>query len=213
MTSYQPSAIGHSRPKGGSHQPSAISHQPKRRAALAVTAIVLAALAPALSVPGSPFPVPGLEAQETGLPVGAKAPASTLVETLDGKSFDLGQYVGKTPMLIEFWATWCPLCKQLEPTMIDVAKRYGNKVKFVGVAVSVNQTPERVKLYAEKHGLPLEVYYDRKGAAADGYDAAATSYVVVVDKAGTVVYTGLGGTQDLEAAIKKALGAPGTPGA
>jgi len=33
----------------------------------------------------------------------------------------------------------------------------------------------------------------------------ATSYVVVVNKAGKVVYTGLGGKQDLEAAIKKAL--------
>jgi len=97
--------------------------------------------------------------------------------------------------------------------MLDVAKKYGSKVKFIGVAVSVNQTPERVKLYAEKHGLPLEVYYDRKGAAADGYDAAATSYVVIVDKAGTVVYTGLGGSQNLEAGVKKALGAAGAPGA
>jgi len=159
-----------------------------------------------LSVAGSPFPVSALRAQETGLPVGAKAPTSTVVETLDGKSFDIGQYVGKTPMLIEFWATWCPLCKQLEPTMVDVAKKYGNKVKFIGVAVSVNQTPERVRLYAEKHGLPLDVYFDRKGTATDAYDAAATSYVVVVDKTGTVVYTGLGGAQNLEAAIKKALG-------
>ena len=33
----------------------------------------------------------------------------------------------------------------------------------------------------------------------------ATSYVVVLDKKGKVVYTGLGGKQDLEAAIRKAL--------
>ena len=189
-----------------SHQPSAISHQLKRRVWLVVASVGGVAIAPVLSVPGSPFPVPALHAQETGLPVGAKAPTSTVVQTLDGKSFDIGQYVGKTPMLIEFWATWCPLCKQLEPTMVDVAKKYGNKVKFIGVAVSVNQTPERVKLYAEKHGLPLDVYFDRKGTATDAYDAAATSYVVVVDKTGTVVYTGLGGTQNLDAAIKKALG-------
>jgi thiol-disulfide isomerase/thioredoxin len=196
---------GH-QPLHSSHQPSAISHQ--RRARLAVAALVITALAPAASVPGSlfPVPVPALQAQETGLPVGAKAPTSTIVETLDGKSFNIGQYVGKTPMLIEFWATWCPLCKQLEPTMIDVARKYGNKVKFIGVAVSVNQTPERVKLYAAKHGLPMEVYFDRKGTASDAYDAAATSYVVVVDKTGTVVYTGLGGSQNLEAAVKKALG-------
>ena len=101
---------------------------------LVVAALVTTAFAPLLSLPGSPVAVPALDAQETGLPVGAKAPASTIVETLDGKSFDIGQYVGKTPMLIEFWATWCPLCKQLEPTMVDVAKKYGNKVKFLGVA-------------------------------------------------------------------------------
>jgi len=186
-----------------SHQPSAIGHE--RHGIRLAIALAGLALVPAFSVPGSPFPVPALQAQETGLPVGSKAPASTIVETLDGKSFDIGQYIGKTPVLIEFWATWCPNCKQLEPTMVAVAKKYGNKVKFLGVAVSVNQSPERVKLYAEKHELPLEVYFDRKGTATDAYDAAATSYVVVVDKTGTVVYTGLGGTQNLEAAVKKAL--------
>jgi thiol-disulfide isomerase/thioredoxin len=177
-----------------------------RRAIQLVSAAATIALTPALSVSGSLFAPPALQAQETGLPVGAKAPTSTIVETLDGKSFDIGQYVGKTPVLIEFWATWCPNCKQLEPTMVDAAKKYGSRVKFLGVAVSVNQSPERVKLYAEKHGLPLEVYFDRKGTATDAYDAAATSYVVVLDKTGTVVYTGLGGTQNIEAAVKKALG-------
>jgi thiol-disulfide isomerase/thioredoxin len=176
------------------------------------TAMGAIALGPAVSVPCSLFPVPSLQAQETGLPVGSKAPTSTIVETLDGKSFDIGQYIGKTPVLIEFWATWCPNCKALEPTMLEVAKKYGSKVKFIGVAVSVNQSPERVKLYAEKHELPLEVYFDRKGTATDAYDAAATSYVVIMDRTGTVVYTGLGGSQNLEAAIKKALGSPAPTG-
>ena len=178
-----------------SHRPSAFGTL--RRASLLLTALGGIAFAPTIS---------RLGAQETGLPVGSKAPTSTIVETLDGKSFDIGQYVGKTPVLIEFWATWCPNCKQLEPTMVETAKKYGNKVNFLGVAVSVNQSPERVKLYAEKHALPLEIYFDRKGTATDAYDAAATSYVVVLDKTGTVVYTGLGGTQNLEAAVKKALG-------
>ena len=159
-----------------------------------------------LALLGFVFPALSLQAQETGLPVGSKAPTSTLVETLDGKPFDIGQYIGKTPVLIQFWATWCPNCKQLEPAMEAAAKKYAGKIKFVGVAVSVNQSPERVKLYAEKHALPMEVYFDKKGNAADSYDAAATSYIVVVDKAGTVVYTGLGGTQNVDAAVKKGIG-------
>ena len=186
------------------HRHSSLGHR-SRAIGLLIAAVGTIALFPVLAVPGGVTGLSILQAQETGLPVGAKAPASTIVETLDGKPFDIGQYVGKTPVLIEFWATWCPNCKQLEPAMVDAAKRYGSKVKFIGVAVSVNQSPERVKLYAEKHGLPLEVYFDRKGTATDAYDAAATSYVVVLDKTGTVVYTGLGGTQNVEAAVKKAL--------
>jgi predicted transcriptional regulator len=49
------------------------------------------------------------------------------------------------------------------------------------------------------------VVYDADGSAASAYDAPATSYVVVIDRAGKVVYTGVGGTQDLDAAIRKAL--------
>jgi thiol-disulfide isomerase/thioredoxin len=144
-------------------------------------------------------------AQDLGIELGAMAPAAA-VETLDGKPANLSQYVGKSPVLIEFWATWCPNCKQLEPAMDAAAKKYAGKIKFVAVAVSVNQSPERARLYAEKHALPLEVYFDKKGNAADAYDAAATSYIVVLDKTGTVVYTGLGGSQNLDAAIRKGIG-------
>ena len=149
-------------------------------------------------------PPASLAAQESGIQVGSKAPGA-VVETLDGKSIDLAKYIGKTPVLLEFWATWCPNCKQLEPALHAAHKKYGNVVKFVGVAVSVNQSPQRAKLYAEKHKLPLEVVYDRKGFASDAYEVVATSYIVVINKAGVVVYTGLGGDQDLEAAIKRAL--------
>ena len=145
-----------------------------------------------------------VRAQDLGLAVGSIAP-SAKVYTLDGKEADLAQYVGKTPTVIEFWATWCPNCKELEPTLLDVAKKYGNRVKFVGVAVSVNESPERVKAFVAKHGLPGDHYFDTKGNATDAYDVPATSYVVVIDKSGKIAYTGLGGKQDLETAIKKIL--------
>jgi thiol-disulfide isomerase/thioredoxin len=143
-------------------------------------------------------------AQDMGIEIGSKAPAAA-VETLDGKAADLSQYVGKEPVLIEFWATWCPNCKELEPHLKAVHAKYGSQVKFVGVSVSVNQSPERVKAYVAKHGIPGDQFFDRNGAATGAYDVPATSYVVVLDKSGKVVYTGLGGDQDLEKAIKKAL--------
>lgn len=143
-------------------------------------------------------------AQESGIPVGTKAPAAR-IETLDGQSADLAQFIGKGPVMIEFWATWCENCKELEPSVLAIQKKYAGKVQFVGVAVSVNQSPELVRRYVAKHGLAGTQLYDRKGTAIDAYDVPATSFVVVIDKGGKVVYTGLGGNQDLEAAIRKAL--------
>lgn len=143
-------------------------------------------------------------AQELGLPVGTAAPAAA-VQTLDGKATDLARYYGRTPVLVEFWASWCPNCKALEPQLQRIAREHGAKVKLVGVAVSVNQTPQRVRLYAEKYKVPMEFLWDAQGKATEAYDAPATSYVVLVDRAGKIVYTGQGSDQDLEGAVRKAL--------
>ncbi|MEO5580620.1 MAG: TlpA disulfide reductase family protein [Gemmatimonadaceae bacterium] len=148
--------------------------------------------------------VPSARAQDIGITVGKRAP-SAIVKTLDGKSVDLGSFVGRTPMLIEFWATWCPQCHELEPTLLAAQKKYGSKVKFIGVAVSIRQSPARLKAYQTKHKLPYEILFDADANASDAYEVPATSYVVVVNRKGDVVYTGLGGSQNLEAAIRKAL--------
>jgi thiol-disulfide isomerase/thioredoxin len=145
-----------------------------------------------------------LAAQDSGIPVGSKAPAAVL-ETLDGTPANLNAWIGREPLFIEFWATWCPNCRQLEPQLIKLQREYAGKMRFVGVAVSVNQSPELVKRYIATHGLQGEQLYDRKGFATDAYEVPATSYVVVINARGTIVYTGLGGRQDLAAAIRKAF--------
>src|SRR5438105_3045765 len=142
--------------------------------------------------------------QDMGIEVGKIAPA-VMLQTLDGKQLDLGNYIGKTPMLIEFWATWCPNCRELMPTLLASEKKFGKQVKFVAIAVAINQSPERVRRFLAAHPLPHDTFFDVDGKAAGAFDAPATSYVVVLDKTGKVVYTGLGGKQDLERAYRKAL--------
>jgi thiol-disulfide isomerase/thioredoxin len=139
-----------------------------------------------------------------GLAVGAKAPGA-VVQTLDGKRVDLSSYLGKGPVVLEFWALWCGNCKELEPQLLSLVKKYAGKVTFVSVAVSVNESPERVQRYITKYGFTHQVLFDANGAATDAYAVPATSYVVVVDRTGKIVYTGLGGDQKLEAAVQKGL--------
>ncbi|GLC23775.1 TlpA family protein disulfide reductase [Roseisolibacter agri] len=143
-----------------------------------------------------------VRAQESGLPVGTAAPAAA-VRTLAGQPTDLARYIGGRPTVIEFWATWCPNCKQLEPQLQRIARTYGSRVRLVAVAVSVSQTPQRAQLYARKYRLPMEMLWDGDGKATDAYEVPATSYVVIVDGTGKIAYTGQGGGQNLEAALKK----------
>jgi len=178
---------------------------PLIRASNATLRMWLVAFSVLTATVARPFmPHATVSAQEAGIPVGEKAPGGPL-ETLDGKTVDLASYYGKTPVVIEFWATWCPTCKQLEPAMRKVMTKYGAGVKFVTVAVSVNQSRQRVAAWQKINKMPGVLLYDRSGTVSGAFDVPATSYVVVVDKSGKVTYTGTGGTQNLDAAVKKAM--------
>jgi thiol-disulfide isomerase/thioredoxin len=142
-------------------------------------------------------------AQDSGLELGTQAP-SAMLHTLDGKPVDLAK-LAKGPAVIEFWATWCENCDHLLPAMQRAQAKYGKQVTFVAVAVSVNQSPRRVQLHAAKYKVPGVQLFDTKGEATGKWDVPATSHVVVLDRRGRVVYTGVGGDQDIEAAIRKAL--------
>ena len=141
-------------------------------------------------------------AQEAGIPIGAKAPIVS-VHDLDGKSVNLGRWIGKQPVFLEFWATWCTNCAALLPTVKAAATRYGAKVQFIGINVTVNQTPARARKYLETERPPYRALYDDERASIKAYKVPGTSFVVIIDAHGTVIYTGFGGDQHFEAALQK----------
>jgi len=144
-------------------------------------------------------------AQESALTLGSDAP-SAAVTTLDGQPANLSTFLAeKKPVVIEFWATWCPLCKELEPAMAEAKKKYDGRVVFVSVGVPQNQTPEKQRDYVKAHNLSGEFVFDRDGKAIAAYKANHTSYMVVVNAAGKVVYSGSGADQSIENAIARAF--------
>ena len=146
-----------------------------------------------------------LRAQDViGIPVGEKPPAVT-VQNLKGDSVSLSQWIGKKPVLVEFWATWCPICAELLPKMETAQKKYGDRVEFLVVAVAVNESQNTVRRHLEKQPMPFTFLWDGNGAAVRAFQAPATSYIAILDTKGTVVYTGVGSDQDLEAALEKTV--------
>jgi len=125
--------------------------------------------------------------------------------TTTSNAVDLGRWVGKKPVLVEFWATWCPVCAELLPRMEAARMKYGDRVEFLVVAVAVNQSPNTVRRHLARHPMPFRFLWDVNGNATRAFQAPATSYVAVLDAKGKVVYTGIGADQDLDAALARAL--------
>ena len=146
-----------------------------------------------------------LRAQDViGIPVGETPPAVTL-ENLNGDSVALSKWIGKKPVIVEFWATWCPICAELLPRMEAARKKYGDRVEFVVVAVAVNQSKNTVRRHLEKNPMPFTFLWDGNGAAVRAFQAPSTSYIAVLDAKGKVVYTGVGEDQDIERALTKVV--------
>jgi thiol-disulfide isomerase/thioredoxin len=146
-----------------------------------------------------------LSAQDdVGITVGRTPPAIT-IEELDGKPVDLATMIGPGPALIEFWATWCERCRALEPKLKAAHARYGSRVRFVAVAVAVNETRAAVRRHLAEHPVPYPFLWDADGRAVRAFQAPTTSYVVVLGGDGKVVYTGVGADQDIEAALTRAI--------
>ncbi|MDP2479553.1 MAG: TlpA disulfide reductase family protein [Candidatus Palauibacterales bacterium] len=142
---------------------------------------------------------------DVSLPLGTQAPSAT-VQDLSGKSVNLLDLVKGKPALIEFWATWCPLCARLQPQMDRIHEEYGKRLAVVAVGVAVNETARRIRRSLEKHDPGYSHVFDADGNAVRAYDVSTTSIVVMLDARGRVVYTGVGADQDLVGAVKKLLG-------
>ena len=142
---------------------------------------------------------------QVGIALGSPAPVVT-VNDLNGKPYDFSSFIGKKPALIQFWATWCELCERLDPKVRAAAAKYGAEVEFLGVNVTVNQKQDRVQRWIEEHKPAFRTLWDNRGVAVRAYDVPSTSFIAIVDAKGRIAYTGVGAEQDIEGALRKAVG-------
>lgn len=139
---------------------------------------------------------------------GAAAPDFTLPR-IDGKAgeISLASLRGQV-VVLDFWATWCPPCLAMLPTMHELATQLGpSGVSFLGIDSDGPQTtPEDVTRFLAEHGAPYPVVYDQ-GTVNELYRVSALPTLVIVGKDGAIVrvFTGLTTKGTLEKAIQMAL--------
>ena len=139
---------------------------------------------------------------------GAEAPDFT-VEMIDGSKVALSELRGKF-VLLNFWATWCPPCRQeLTRVQTDIIDRFAGK-EFVFLPVSRGEKREAVEAFREKTGYAFPMGLD---PARTVYDRYASNYIprnFVIDRKGKVVLATVGYDEhefeELIRTIEKTLG-------
>jgi len=116
---------------------------------------------------------------------GMPAPQFAL-NTLDGKPVKLADLKGK-PVLVNFWASWCPPCLEETPALIQAYKELkaeNPNIEFVGIGT--NDEKANLVKFAENNKVPYLVVDDADGKVSDAFAVRGMPTTFFIDSAGIV---------------------------
>ncbi len=160
--------------------------------------------------------VPAAEAQQVddldprydaSLRVGAM-PIELKATDLEGKPISFDDYKGKV-VLVDFWATWCPPCREEMPNVIATYNKYHDK-GFDIIGISLDNSKDALDKYIADNKMPWRQVFDGKGwdsAAGKTFSVQAIPFAMIIGRDGKIAALNARG-EALEKAVVKALDAP-----
>ncbi|MDD5038848.1 MAG: TlpA disulfide reductase family protein [Dehalococcoidales bacterium] len=152
-------------------------------------AVILIILTPVLFFAGctgneSPVDTTPTDLPEVGTKVGNLAPDFELQNLDDGQVVSLSGLRGK-PVLINFWATWCPPCNSEMPYLQQIYEEWSDR-GLVMLAIDIREESSVVKEFLTARNLSLPVYIDTDASVAQKYGISAIPTTYFVDKDGKI---------------------------
>ncbi|NLV59783.1 MAG: redoxin domain-containing protein [Clostridiales bacterium] len=127
------------------------------------------------------------------------------VENINGNQVKLSDFIG-TPVVLNFWASWCPPCKGEMPEFQEVSQEVGEDVAFLMVDLVDGQreTKDKGIEYIKEQGFTFPVYFDVDQDAASRYGIMSIPTTIFIHKDGYIL-TGVQGAIDSET-LRKGIG-------
>ncbi|QSO45993.1 TlpA family protein disulfide reductase [Alicyclobacillus mengziensis] len=122
----------------------------------------------------------------TGVTVGANAPGFSLQE-LGGKGeVSLKQLLGKGPIILNAWASWCGPCQQEEPELTALAKQYAGKVTVIGINMTAEDSVSGAKQFVSKYHVSYPILLDSAGTFLNKYQLVGFPTTFLINGAGKI---------------------------
>ena len=126
----------------------------------------------------------GNVAQVGSATAGKMAPDFTL-ETLEGDIISVSDYIGEKPVILDFFATWCPNCRRDMPRLSGWYEKYKDDIEVIGV--NLQERNGVVRQYIDSAGIRFPIVLDPQGIAARSYAVQYTNLHILIGKDGTLV--------------------------
>lgn len=128
---------------------------------------------------------------------GGQAPDFSLND-LDGVEVSLSNLRGKI-VLLEFWATWCPPCRESIPAMNELYKKYNDKgLVLLGISVDKGQNiVEDIRAFIREYSIQYPIAIDSKNVNTL-YGVYSIPTLILIDKAGKIVLKNIGFSPEME---------------
>lgn len=111
------------------------------------------------------------------------------LEMTDGKVFTLLENIDK-PILVNYWATWCPPCVREFPDLEEMYKNYKDKMNFI--AVNSAETKSVIEAFMTKNKFTIPVAMDSDNRVGMMYGIQSIPTTFIVNTEGVIVFAQLG---------------------
>ena len=133
----------------------------------------------------------GVQAAETLAPIPGDVPAPdfTLQDT-NGRTHRLSEYRGK-PVIINFWTTWCPPCREELPSM-NRAWQLLEQEDVAMLAINMGEDEDTIFIFSADYPTDFPILMDQSGEVIEQWPVKGlpTTYVIAPD--GTIAYRAIG---------------------
>ena len=146
-----------------------------------------------------------------GTPPGGSAETHALpdftLNTVDGDTVHLSDYLGKDVVVLSFWATWCEPCKTELPHLQEIYARHKDQgLVVLAIAMDDPSTVSQILPFVKRSGFTFPVLVDSETKAANLYNRQKNApYTVVIDRTGKIRSEGAGYEPGAEKALEEQL--------